>query len=72
MPIVKDIRKRSLTGTLPVNNTLLTETVPVNKSLLTRTLPVNNFLLTGTLKGYSSPIGKLTYELSLRDRSSII
>ena len=50
-----------LTGTVPVNYSLLTGMVPVNKSLLTGTVPVNSLLLTGTLKGFSSPIGKLSY-----------
>ena len=38
-----------MTGTLPVNNSLLTGTVPVNNSLLTGTVPVNNSLLIGTV-----------------------
>ena len=37
-----------LTGTLPVNYSLLPGTVLVNYSLLKWTVPVNNFLLTGT------------------------
>ena len=43
------LRKRLLTGTLPVNNSFLTRIVPAKKSLLTGTVPVNNSLLTGTL-----------------------
>ena len=54
-----------LTGTVLINNYLLTRTVLVNNSLLTRKVPVNIFLLTGILKGYSSPIGNLSYEFSL-------
>ena len=49
---------RSLTGTVPVNNSLLTGTVPVNNSLLRGTVPVNNFLLAGTSKSGPEKYGE--------------